>query len=59
MEGMVSTVGACVAALCAVLLLRGYFRVRKRLMLWSGVCFAGLGRSNALVFIDLQVFRRG
>jgi hypothetical protein len=53
MEGLVSTVGALIAALCAVLLLRAYVRVRRRLLLWSGLCFAGLTVSNALVFVDL------
>jgi hypothetical protein len=56
MEGVVNTVGALVAALCAILLLRAYLRVRKRLLLWSALCFTGLTISNALVFIDLQVF---
>ncbi|MEP7314626.1 MAG: DUF5985 family protein [Pseudomonadota bacterium] len=56
MEGLVSLVGAFVAALCAVLLLRAYFKTRKRLLLWSGLCFAGLTASNALVIVDLQVF---
>lgn len=55
MEGVVSTVGALVAALCAVLLLRAYIKVRKRLLLWSGLCFTGLAVSNALVIVDLEV----
>jgi hypothetical protein len=41
--------------LCAFLLIRGYARGRKRLLLWSGLCFAGLTVSNALVFVDLVV----
>ena len=43
--------------LCAVLLLRGYFRVRRQLLLWSSLCFFGLSISNFLVFADLVVFR--
>lgn len=43
--------------LCAVLLLRAYFRVRRRLLLWSSLCFVGLSISNSLVFVDLVVFR--
>lgn len=39
--------------LCAALLLRGYFRGHKRLLLWSGLCFAGLTFSNGLMFVDL------
>jgi len=43
--------------LCAVLLLRAYFRVHRRLLLWSSLCFIGLSVSNFLVFADLVVFR--
>lgn len=39
--------------LCAVLLLRGYLKGRRRLLLWSGLCFAGLTLSNGLMFVDL------
>jgi hypothetical protein len=39
--------------LCAVLLLRGYAHGRKRLLLWSGICFDGLTISNALLILDL------
>lgn len=37
---------------CAVLLIRGYTRSRVRLLLWSGVCFAGLFLNNLLLIID-------
>ena len=42
-----------VSMLCAVLLLRGFFQGRHRLLLWSGLCFAGLAVTNALVFVDM------
>jgi hypothetical protein len=42
--------------LCAVLLLRAYQNVRKRLLLWSGLCFLGLAISNALRIADLRIF---
>ncbi len=42
--------------LCAVLLIRAYFNVRRRLLLWSGLCFAVLTFSNLLVVFDLVVF---
>lgn len=38
---------------CAVLLLRGYFRTRVRLLLWSGLCFVGLAINNALLVADV------
>ncbi len=47
---------ALVSLLCAVLLLRAYFRGRHRLLLWSGLCFAGLTIANALIFLDLVLF---
>jgi hypothetical protein len=50
-----SSQGLCAAAsaLCAVLLVNAYRRYRTRLLLWSGLCFCGLGSNNALLFIDL------
>ncbi|MGH9605288.1 MAG: DUF5985 family protein [Terracidiphilus sp.] len=42
-----------VCLVCAIMLLRGYFRGRHRLLLWSGICFAGLTISNIFVFLDL------
>lgn len=44
--------------LCAVLLLRAWSHVRRKLLLWSGLCFMGLAVSNALKFADLIVFAK-
>jgi hypothetical protein len=44
---------ALTSALCAVLLLRGYAASGARLLLWAGLCFAGLGLNNVLLFVDL------
>ncbi len=41
--------------LCAVLLLRAYLRVKRRLLLWSGLCFAGLTLTHALTIADMMV----
>ncbi|HTX77366.1 MAG TPA: DUF5985 family protein [Terracidiphilus sp.] len=43
--------------LCAVLLLRAWSRVRRRLLLWSGLCFILLGASSLLKFVDLAIYR--
>ena len=43
------------AALCGILLINAYRRVRKRLLLWSGLCFLGLTGSNALLLIDVTL----
>lgn len=42
--------------LCAGFLLRAYGNVRKRLLLWSGLCFIGLAVGNALRIADLRIF---
>jgi energy-converting hydrogenase Eha subunit G len=48
---------ACLTTLlCAVLLLRGFFRVRRKLLLWSGLCFAILTISNLFKIADLLIF---
>lgn len=51
----VNILGIVTAGLCAFLLLRGYFAGRKRLLLWSGLCFAGLAVSNTVLFVDLLI----
>ena len=43
---------ALTSLLCAWLLLRGYRRNGYRLLLWSGLCFAGMTINNLLVIID-------
>jgi hypothetical protein len=42
--------------LCAILLLRAFQNVRKRLLLWSGLCFVGLSAATLLRIADLRVF---
>lgn len=42
--------------LCAALLIRGFFRVRRKLLLWSGLCFVGLTVASILKVADLLVF---
>jgi hypothetical protein len=45
---------ACLA--CAALLLRSYRQTRAQMLLWSGLCFAGLTASNVLLVLDRLVF---
>jgi len=45
--------GFLVTLACGVLLFRAWAAVRKRLLLWSAICFCGLALSNLLVFVDL------
>jgi len=51
---VVNILGTLTAGLCAILLLRAFGTVRKRLLLWSGLCFAGLTIANALLIADLN-----
>jgi hypothetical protein len=55
MSGFVFILCAATAAACSVLLLRGYRRSGVRLLLWSGLCFAGLAAENAVLYADLVV----
>ncbi|AUX26463.1 membrane protein [Sorangium cellulosum] len=43
---------ALTSAACTALLLRGYAKRKVRLLLWSGLCFAGLTANNILLFVD-------
>lgn len=55
MVPLVYTLGSLVSLCCTFLLFRGYARVKKPLLLWSGLCFLGLTLSNLLVFVDLEL----
>ena len=52
MIALVYVLCALTSLACAVLLLRGFFRTRVRLLLWSGLCFVGLALNNALLVVD-------
>lgn len=47
---------ALTALLCTVLLLLAYRRSGYPLLLWSGLCFAGLTANNLLLVLDKLVF---
>jgi hypothetical protein len=55
MATLVYSLCALTSLACAVLLLRGYRSSRVRLLLWSGLCFAGLAANNVLLLIDKRV----
>lgn len=44
---------ALTSLLTMILLFRAYVARRVRLLLWSGLCFAGLAMNNVLLFVDL------
>lgn len=55
MPGAVYLLCAATCLACCVLLLRGYRRTSVRLLLWSGLCFAGLAADNLVLYIDQMV----
>ena len=42
--------------LCLVLLARGYFRTRIKLLLWSALGFVGFAANNLFLFLDTVLF---
>ncbi len=56
MAGLIYSLCALAALLCALLLLPAYLRSRYRLLLWSGLCFVGLTANNLLLVLDKLVF---
>lgn len=55
-SGAVYVLCAATSLACVLLLLRGYRRTGMRLLLWSGLCFAGLAVDNTMLFLDVVVF---
>ena len=55
MAGLIYGLCALTALLCAILLLLAYRRSHYKLLLWSGLCFAGLTLNNILLVIDKLV----
>lgn len=53
MAAAVYILGVIVTLTCSILLIRAYAKVKKRLLLWSAICFFGLSISNLLIFVDL------
>lgn len=52
MAGIIYGLCAVTAFTCFWLLVQGYNRTRYRLLLWGGLCFAGLTLNNVLVVLD-------
>ena len=56
MAAVVYSLCAITALVCTVMLLMAYRKSSYRLLLWSGVCFAGLTLNNALLVADKVIF---
>ena len=55
MAAVIYTLCALTCLACAYLLLLAYRRGGYRLLLWSGLCFAGLTLNNLLLVLDKLV----
>jgi hypothetical protein len=55
MAGLVYILCSLTSLVSMGLLLRAYAKRRVRLLLWSGLCFAGLAANNTLLFVDLFI----
>jgi len=53
--GIVYSLCAITALVCSYLLLQAYRRSGYRLLLWSGICFAGLTVNNLFLVFDKLV----
>ena len=53
--GIVYSLCAMTALVCSYLLLQAYRRSGYRLLLWSGICFAGLTVNNLFLVFDKLV----
>jgi cytochrome bd-type quinol oxidase subunit 2 len=56
MSSLIYGLCAAVALLCAVLLLAAWRRQGHKLLLWSGLCFAGFTINNILLVLDKVVY---
>jgi len=55
MSSVIYGLCAAIALLCATLLLSAWRRQHHRLLLWSGLCFAGFTLNNTLLVLDKLV----
>ena len=56
MAAAIYTLCTLTALACAGLLFQAWRRSRYRLLLWSGLCFAGLTFNNLFLLVDKLVF---
>lgn len=55
MAAIIYLLCALTALTCTFLLIRAYLRGHYRLLLWSGLCFAGLTLNNIVLVLDKLV----
>jgi hypothetical protein len=55
MPGIVYILCAVTSLICSLMLLRGFASSGVRLLLWSGLCFAGLAIENVILYVDVII----
>ena len=58
LPALIYFVSFAASSVCAILLVRSYFRSRTRLLLWSAACFVFLALNSAVVILDFLIFVR-
>lgn len=56
MAAFIYTLCTITCLVATLLLLRGWRQTRSPLLVWSGVCFAGLTLSNLLLVLDRTIY---
>lgn len=52
MAAVIYALCAITALACCWLILQSYFKSRHRILLWTGLCFAGMSANNLLLVVD-------
>lgn len=55
LAGAVYLLCAATSLLCAIMLFHSYARERVPLLMWSGLCFAGLTLDNLILYVDIFI----
>ena len=56
MATLIYALCALTATACAIALLGSYWRLRHRILFWSGLCFVALTANNVLLVLDTVFF---
>jgi len=56
MADVIYSLCALTSFLCCWLLLQAYYKSRYRLLLWGGLCFAGLTVNNVILIADKIIY---
>lgn len=55
MDKIVYALGSVLTLFCSIMLFKGYWRSKSRLLLWSALFFVIFTLSNVLLYVDLII----